>query len=53
MDFMRLHNARAGLYTNIPIYIEDYPVSWCLYRDNQILLTYYFEHLKKRSEQYL
>ena len=31
-----------------------YPVSWCLSnREDQILLTHYFEHLIKRPEQYL
>ena len=31
-------------------YGEGYPVSWCLSnREDQILLTHYFEHLKKKT----
>ena len=32
-------------------YSKDYPVSWCLSnRQNQILQTHYFKHLKKRPD---
>ena len=31
-------------------YDEGYPVSWCLSnREDKILLTHYFEHLKKKT----
>ena len=42
---------KAGLYTDIPIYGEGYPVSWCLNnREEQILLTYNFQHLMKKTQ---
>ena len=46
MHFMRLW--KAGLYTTIWRLGEGYPLSWCLSnREDQILLIYYFEYLKK------
>ena len=39
---------KAGLYTTIWQLGEGYPLSWCLSnREDQILLIYYFEYLKK------
>ena len=42
---------KTCLYVKIiPIYSEGYPVSWCLSnRQDQTLLIYYFEHLKKKT----
>ena len=59
MDSMRLCKSSpiyVYWYTKLPIYGEGHPVSWYLSnREDQILLTYYFEHLKNwiRLEQYL